>query len=73
MYLIFITIFCLVIVIWLFKRDRQYRQKNIEDVVSNDLKKDLNLPTKDDLFPSELKKRTDKESPSKEILKGMNE
>lgn len=73
MILILFIALILGIIIFLYYRDRKYRQKELESVVSEDVKKILNLPSDDDGFSKTLDRRSKGDSASKEILKGMNE
>lgn len=72
MWLIIISIvfFCLV-GFWLFK-DRQYLKKDTQDVIGEEMKKILNIPTPSDKFPKIFHGPTKKKRASQNILEGMN-
>lgn len=70
------TLFFFILVIlsisgFLFYRDRQYLNKNAKDVVSDEMKKILNVPTKDDTFAKNLQEPKS-ERTSQKILKEFN-
>lgn len=71
MLLVFIVA-TLLIIGWLFWRDRRYREKQLPEVISPDVRKLVNLPTGENAFLRELNEVRGKKLVSKEILKDLN-
>jgi len=73
MILFIATILFLVIVFILYKREHQFLKKNTKDVINDDMKKYLNLPTAGDQFEKQFGQSSQKKQYSKKLLKEMNQ
>ena len=73
MTLLFLTVFACVIVFLLVRRDRTYLKKETRDIVSEEMKKRLNIPTKDDQFFERLKKDEKAKKASEKLMREMNQ
>ena len=63
----FFTLIILFLIGWIIYKDRRYLKKNTRDVVSDDMKKILNIPMPDDKFNEDIQRHTSKASASKKI------
>lgn len=52
-YIIALAVFAF-LAFFIFYRDRQYLKKNLKDVMSVEVKKMVNLPTGDEIFPQRV-------------------
>jgi len=73
LYLLVIIIASLLFLLWLFRRDRKYMSKQTRDIVSDDMKRILNIPTSEDQFSNDVEASISQKKPSKEILKSFND
>lgn len=72
MELFLITVAGLAVLFWLIGKERRYRQKQLRDVVSDEMKKELNLPAVDNSFAKNLEDRRQRKKTSQEILRDFN-
>lgn len=72
MWLFILTFIGALIIFLLVRRQRRFLKKDLKEVISSDMKKELNLPTQDNSFSKELERESSKSSASKEIVKTMN-
>lgn len=72
MFLICVSLIALILVVYFVRRERRYLKKNIKDVVNDDIKKLLNIPTNDALFPKSLEQKPQKPKASTKILHEIN-
>ena len=78
MILFVVTLLIILLAGWWYYRDRQYLKKQTEEVISDDMKKILNIPTKGDQFPKDVQKYRGQKSRGKkrishEIITLLNE
>jgi hypothetical protein len=59
--------------VWLYLKDRRFLKKRVRDILSEEMRKSVNLPTNQDQFPKNLNGVQQKQRTSQEILKKMNE
>lgn len=59
-------------VFYFVTKDRRYLKKSTRDVVSEDVKKLLNIPTKSDEFPNKVLQKMPKTSASTRLLAELN-
>lgn len=57
---------------WFFYRDRNYLKKELREVVSEDMKPILNIPTDKSEFPGQLLQKQGSKKASRKILEDMN-
>lgn len=57
---------------WFFYRDRRYLKKKLRDVVSEDMKPLLNIPTEKSEFSGQLTQKQKDKKTSQKILEDMN-
>ncbi len=72
MLLFFITTIVLIFVIWYWRRERAYLKKGLREVVSEDMKKELNFPHDGATFDADLAKKQHEKRASRTILDEMN-
>lgn len=65
-----LTIFLLV---GFYLKDRRFLKKRVRDILSEEMRKSVNLPTGYDEFPKNLSEVQQKKTTSKKILEKMNE
>lgn len=73
MALAILTVIALLIVLLILRRDRLFLKKETRDIVSEDMKKVLNLPTSQDQFPKDLAKKDYSKTVSAKVWREMNE
>ena len=71
--LIIISALAIFLLVWFYLKDRRFLKKRVREILSEDMRKSVNLPTSQDQFPENLNAIQEKKSASKEILKKMNE
>lgn len=68
-----IILLSVIVLIWLYRRDQKFFHQEIKDVLSDDMKAAINMPTDGDMFNQELDGIQKKTSVSSiEIIKKMN-
>lgn len=72
MVLLFIILLLLLMAGWFFYRDRRYLKKKLRDVVSEDMKPLLNIPTPENGFSEQLTQKQKDKKASQKILEDMN-
>ena len=72
MVLFYIGIVLLFVAGWFFFRDRRYLKKKLRDVVSEDMKPILNIPTEENVFSEQLTQKQKDKKASRKILEDMN-
>lgn len=72
MFLICVSLIALTVVAFMIRRERRYLKKSIKDVANDDIKKLLNIPTNDAVFPKSLKEKPQKPKASIKILHHIN-
>lgn len=71
---VFLLVLGSVVTLFILRKDRLYRKKPLKEVLSENVRKEVNLPTEDDEFPQKFsKKQIKQESLSKKILQSINE
>ncbi len=53
--LIIISALAVFLLVWLFLKDRRFQKKRIRDILSEEMRKSVNLPTNQDRFPKKFK------------------
>lgn len=71
--LIIISALTIFILVWLYLKDRRFLKKRTRDILSEEMRKSVNLPTSLDEFPKNLNEVQQKKRTSQEILEKMNE
>lgn len=71
--LIIISALTVFLLVWLYLKDRRFLKKRVRDILSEEMRKSVNLPTSQDEFPKNLNEVQQKKLASQEILKKMNE
>ena len=71
--LIIISVLAIFLLVWLYLKDRRFLKKRTRDILSEEMRKSVNLPTSQDEFPKNLNEVQQKKRTSQEILKKMNE
>jgi hypothetical protein len=72
MILFFIILFLLFVASWFFYRDRRYLKKKLREVISEDMKPLLNIPTEENGFSEQLTQKQKDKKASRKILEDMN-
>ncbi len=73
---IFFTLSLLIIIVFIilwYHRDRKYLKKPIDDVVSSEMRRELNFKEDDDRFEKNLDEMKDKKRFSKEIINNWDD
>lgn len=71
--LIIISALTIFLLVWLYLKDRRFLKKSVRDILSEEMRKSVNLPTSQDEFPKNLNEVQQKKRTSQEILEKMNE
>ena len=71
--LIIISALAIFLLMWLYLKDRRFLKKRVREILSEEMRKSVNLPTSLDEFPKNLNAIQEKKSASKKILEKMNE
>lgn len=68
-----VSVLTIFLLIWWYLKDRRFLKKRVRDILSEEMRKAVNLPTAQDEFPKNLNDVQQKKRTSQEILKKMNE
>lgn len=72
-FLVITSVLTIFLLVWLYLKDRRFLKKRVRDILSEEMRKAVNLPTSLDEFPKNLNEVQQKKRTSQEILKKMNE